>query len=210
MSSVPFHVDTRFVGKNIIITGAGGNFGREGCVYFVTRGATVVGLEKDIDAMGNANDYVQGTLQRVGKIEAKNLINFIHIDVTDTFSVQTAIAKAVHYFRTDSTTKRPVIDLLWNNAGYQGQIAPTLQYDIQDFATVMNVNVTGMFSVMQCVAQKMAAANLDGENSEGSVHNFSIVNTASVAGLRGTPAMVAYSSSKAAVLAMTVVASKVR
>merc|ERR1711862_601502 len=37
---------------------------------------------------------------------------------------------------------------------------------------------------------------------------FSIVNTSSVAGLRGTPAMVAYSSSKAAVLAMTVSASK--
>merc|ERR1712174_67260 len=37
---------------------------------------------------------------------------------------------------------------------------------------------------------------------------YSIVNTSSVAGLRGTPAMVAYSSSKAAVLAMTVSASK--
>ena len=34
------------------------------------------------------------------------------------------------------------------------------------------------------------------------------MNTASVAGLRGTPAMVAYASSKAAVLAMTVACSK--
>ena len=37
---------------------------------------------------------------------------------------------------------------------------------------------------------------------------YSIVNTSSVAGLRGTPAMVAYASSKAAVLAMTVSCSK--
>jgi NAD(P)-dependent dehydrogenase (short-subunit alcohol dehydrogenase family) len=37
---------------------------------------------------------------------------------------------------------------------------------------------------------------------------YSIVNTSSVAGLRGTPAMVAYASSKAAVLAMTVSTSK--
>jgi len=37
---------------------------------------------------------------------------------------------------------------------------------------------------------------------------YSIVNTASVAALRGTPAMIAYASSKAAVLAMTVSASK--
>lgn len=38
--------------------------------------------------------------------------------------------------------------------------------------------------------------------------SYSIVNTSSVAGLRGTPAMVAYASSKAAVLAMTVSTSK--
>jgi 2-dehydro-3-deoxy-L-rhamnonate dehydrogenase (NAD+) len=38
--------------------------------------------------------------------------------------------------------------------------------------------------------------------------SLSIVNTASVAGLRGTPAMVAYASSKAAVLTMTVCAAK--
>merc|ERR1712232_1176647 len=37
---------------------------------------------------------------------------------------------------------------------------------------------------------------------------FSIVNTASVAGLRGTPAMIAYASSKAAILAMTVSSAK--
>jgi NAD(P)-dependent dehydrogenase (short-subunit alcohol dehydrogenase family) len=91
------------------------------------------------------------------------------------------------------------IDLLWNNAGYQGQIAPTLEYDPEDFAQVMNVNVTGAFTVLQAVAKRMAKQDGDG---------YSIVNTASVAGLRGTPAMIAYSSSKAAVLAMTVAASK--
>lgn len=57
----------------------------------------------------------------------------------------------------------------------------------------------GMFIVMQAVAKQMAKQGGGG---------YSIVNTASVAGLRGTPAMVAYASSKAAVLAMTVTASK--
>jgi len=94
-----------------------------------------------------------------------------------------------------------VIDFLWNNAGYQGQIAPTLDYDPVDFANVMNINVTGMFIMLQAVAKKMSA---DGGNNR----SFSIVNTASVAGLRGTPAMVAYSSSKAAVLALTVCCAK--
>lgn len=41
-----------------------------------------------------------------------------------------------------------------------------------------------------------------------SSHPYSIVNTASVAAMRGTPAMIAYASSKAAILAMTVSAAK--
>ena len=53
------------------------------------------------------------------------------------------------------------------------------------------------FIVLQAVAKVMASKG-------GGV----ICNTSSVAGLRGTPAMVAYASSKAAVLAMTVSTSK--
>ena len=66
-----------------------------------------------------------------------------------------------------------------------------------------------MFTVMQSVSKRMAGAN-DALTNEDEVpkHKFSIVNTASVAALRGTPAMIAYSSSKAAVIAMTVSAAK--
>lgn len=60
-----------------------------------------------------------------------------------------------------------------------------------------------MFIVMQACAKQMMK---QGESPNGG--SYSIVNTASVAGLRGTPAMIAYSSSKAAVLAMTVTAAK--
>lgn len=65
----------------------------------------------------------------------------------------------------------------------------------------MNINVVGMFIVLQSFAKKMAEEN-------DSTKNYAIVNTASVAALRGTPAMVAYSSSKAAVIAMTVSAAR--
>ena len=116
-------------------------------------------------------------------------------DVTNYESIEKATETACQQFG--------VPDMLWNNAGYQGQIQPILDYDVQDFARVMSINVTGMFSVLQIVAKRMAAAK---EN--GSEQKFSIVNTASVAGMRGTPAMIAYSSSKAAVLAMTVAAAK--
>lgn len=74
----------------------------------------------------------------------------------------------------------------------------------------MSVNVTGMFTVLQSVAKRMAASTTDTPKStdNSAEHKFSIVNTSSVAALRGTPAMVAYSSSKAAVIAMTVASAK--
>lgn len=175
-----------FEGKSIIITGAGGNFGREGCLYFALQGCKVAAFDVNASALEETVKYVQAK-----KPEAQ----IIHkvCNVTDVTSVQTAVEEVAQEFAE--------IHLLWNNAGYQGQIKPTLEYDINDFGLVMNINVTGMFAVLQAVAKKMEA---QGKKES----TYSIVNTSSVAGLRGTPAMVAYASSKAAVLAMTVSTSK--
>ena len=114
-------------------------------------------------------------------------------DVTSEESVNAAIDSVIAKFST--------IDLLWNNAGIQGQITPTLNYSSADFLTVMNVNVVGIFNVLKAVGNKMKL-NFEGEG--GGV----IVNTSSVAAIRCTPAMIAYSSSKAAILALTVCAAK--
>jgi NAD(P)-dependent dehydrogenase (short-subunit alcohol dehydrogenase family) len=179
-------VDPSFRGKCIVITGAGGNFGRDGCLYFAERGAHVAALDKN-------NEALEETVRLVKEKASDATIVHFACDVTDVSSVQTAI--------DECTTALGRIDMLWNNAGYQGQIKPTLEYDPTDFALVMNINVTGMFIVLQAVAKKMVE---QGEQDT----LYSIVNTSSVAGLRGTPAMVAYASSKAAVLAMTVSTSK--
>lgn len=184
--------DARFRGKTIIITGAGGNFGRAGCIYFATRGARVAALDRDAKSLQETKALVER--RKVGTVTT-------HIcDVTDVNSVEGAI-------KDIAKSCGGVIDMLWNNAGYQGKIQPTLEYDPADFANVMNVNVTGMFIVLQSVAKRMAKAAAKGDGGTSS-HPFSIVNTASVAALRGTPAMVAYASSKAAILAMTVSSAK--
>lgn len=176
-----------FENKVVVVTGAGGNFGREGCLYFAKRGAKIV-------AMDNNPSTLKDTEENIKKEVSGADVFVAPCDVTDANSVQTAVESAVERFSR--------IDLLWNNAGYQGQIKPTLDYDPKDFGLVMNINVTGMFIVLQAVAKQMAKQERDGSQT------FSIVNTSSVAGLRGTPAMVAYASSKAAVLAMTVSTSK--
>jgi NAD(P)-dependent dehydrogenase (short-subunit alcohol dehydrogenase family) len=181
---------SRFEDQVIVITGAGGNFGREGCLYFANRGAKVVGLDL------NPASLEETKVMILEKCTSSAQIFVTTCNVTDPTSVQTAVDAAVQHFGR--------IDLLWNNAGYQGHITPTLDYDPKDFAQVMDINVTGMFIVLQTVAKQMVkqgAASPDGKF-------YSIVNTSSVAGLRGTPAMVAYASSKAAVLAMTVSTSK--
>jgi NAD(P)-dependent dehydrogenase (short-subunit alcohol dehydrogenase family) len=185
----------QFHDKVIVITGAGGNFGRDGCLYFAERGAKVVGMDLNSATLEETKALVQqkcGDGDGDGNDDISSKIFVTTCNVTDAASVQAAVDAAVQHFGR--------IDLLWNNAGYQGHITPTLEYDPKDFAMVMNINVTGMFIVLQTVAKQMVKQADDAK--------YSIVNTSSVAGLRGTPAMVAYASSKAAVLAMTVSTSK--
>jgi NAD(P)-dependent dehydrogenase (short-subunit alcohol dehydrogenase family) len=181
-------LQTRFSGKTVVITGAGGNFGKEGCFYFLRRGARVAAVDKIAKALQEVADEVK-------ELQSKNSgfayeFETYECDVTNVEQVSDVVDRIVERFER--------IDMLWNNAGYQGQIKTTLDYDPVDFGHVMNINVTGMFVVLQAVARKMAATETGG----------TIVNTASVAGLRGTPGMVAYSSSKAAVFALTVATAK--
>jgi len=193
--------DERFRNKHVIITGAGGNFGREGCLYFAVRGACVAAFDNNADALEETLTIVNEQISKKGGDSTKadgKILSFM-CDVTKPPSVEAAVDDAVKSFGTPS--------LLWNNAGYQGQIKPTLDYSIDDFATVMSVNVTGMFTVLQYVAKRMVASTTK-STDKSAKQKFAIVNTSSVAALRGTPAMVAYSSSKAAVIAMTVVSAK--
>lgn len=186
-----------FNNKVILITGAGGNFGREGCLFFAQKGAKVIAMDKNVATLEETASYVKDKMPAESEAE----LFVAPCDVTDATSVQSAVDSAVEHFSR--------IDLLWNNAGYQGQIKPTLDYDPDDFRLVMNVNVTGMFIVLQTVAKQMVKQQREETvGQEPNRHPYSIVNTSSVAGLRGTPAMVAYASSKAAVLAMTVSTSK--
>lgn len=190
-------MSSAFQNKVILITGAGGNFGREGCLFFAQKGAKIIAMDKNVATLEATASYVNENLS--GESEADLFVT--PCDVTDATSVQNAVDSAVERFSR--------IDLLWNNAGYQGQIKPTLDYDPNDFSLVMNVNVTGMFIVLQTVAKQMVKQQKEEtDDHDTNRHPYSIVNTSSVAGLRGTPAMVAYASSKAAVLAMTVSTSK--
>lgn len=84
------------------------------------------------------------------------------------------------------------IDLLFNNAGYQGLFTQVDAYPPDDFKKVIMVNLVGAFHVLQIVSETMK------RNSGGA-----IVNTASMAGVAYPPNMVAYAASKAGVIGLT-------
>ena len=88
--------------------------------------------------------------------------------------------------------KKTNIDILINNAGITGPTAELWNYSINDWNKVIEINLNGTFNCCKAVVPYMI------KNNYGR-----IVNIASVAGKDGNASASAYSSSKAAVLALT-------
>jgi len=172
-----------FKGKTIVITGGGGTFGRTGAMHFAREGAKVVLLDFNDKAL---QESIAAVKEQLGEVEVHGFL----CDVTDEQAVDRAVGLA------SATCGR--ISFLWNNAGYQGDMKPVLEYSSRDFHRVMNINVVGAFNVLKSVSTRMA------RDGNGGV----IVNTGSVAGLRGTPTMCAYVASKAGIHGLTMTAAK--
>ena len=81
--------------------------------------------------------------------------------------------------------------MLVNNAGIAGMNKPTVDYPIEEWERVLRVNLTSQF-LLRRVAPLMVRAGYG-----------RIVNIASIAGKEGNPNAVAYSASKAGVIALT-------
>jgi 3alpha(or 20beta)-hydroxysteroid dehydrogenase len=88
------------------------------------------------------------------------------------------------------------IDVLLNNAGVF-LAAPLTDTLVEDFRRVIDINVTGVFLGMRTVTPAMI------DQSAGSV-----INLSSVAGLMGSPFLMAYAASKWAVRGMSKVAAR--
>ncbi len=106
------------------------------------------------------------------------------VDVADYESV----AKAV------STTLARVgpIDVIVNNAGVNGPVAPAEDYPLDAFARVIAVDLAGVFYCCRAIIGHMK------ERGFGR-----IINIASIAGKEGMPGISAYSAAKAGVIGYT-------
>jgi NAD(P)-dependent dehydrogenase (short-subunit alcohol dehydrogenase family) len=168
-----------FKGKVALITGAGNGIGRATAIGFARNGARVVLVDRDT-AGGEAT---AGVIRQQGG-EAL----FVAADVTNSADVQAYVKAALDAYGT--------IDCFHNNAGIEGKVAPTAEYDEAMFDAVMGVNVKGVFLGLRHVLPVMIARK-----------SGAIVNTASVAGLMASPGMPAYVASKHAVIGLTKVAA---
>jgi NAD(P)-dependent dehydrogenase (short-subunit alcohol dehydrogenase family) len=164
-----------FHGKVALITGAGNGIGRAAALGFAKGGAKVVVVDRD-QAAGEAT---AGILRQQGS-EAL----FLAADVTRSADVQNYVKLALDAYGS--------IDCFHNNAGIEGSVALTHEYDEEMFDRVMAVNVKGVFLGLRHVLPVML------KQGHGAV-----VNTASVAGLVASPGMPAYVASKHAVIGLT-------
>ena len=161
-----------FKGRAAIVTGGAQGIGLAICQRLVASGAKVRIWDRDDKLLAN-------TVKALGAAATGDAI-----DITDA----EAVARAT---RSDLEALGR-IDVLVNNAGIAGINAPTVEYTIEEWERVLNINLTSQFLTCRSVAPHMAKAGYG-----------RIVNIASIAGKEGNPNAVAYSASKAGVISLT-------
>lgn len=130
----------------------------------------------------------KGTEDIVREIAGRGTL--INVDVTDEAAVRKAVDQVV--------AARGRVDILVNSAGITGKTnVKSHEVDLADFETVMRVNVRGPFLMAKAVLPVMLK------------HNYGrVLHIASIAGKEGNAGMLAYSTSKAAVIGLTKVQGK--
>ncbi|MGW8482181.1 glucose 1-dehydrogenase [Microbacterium sp. NPDC055903] len=169
--------DARFSDKTIIITGGGSGLGRATAVRLAGEGANLALV--DVSEQGLAD-----TVAAVRETTPDARVITTVADVSDETQVQAYVDAAVAEFGR--------IDGFFNNAGIEGKQNLTEDFTAAEFDKVVAINLRGVFLGLEKVLAVM--------HKQGS---GSIVNTASVGGIRGVGNQSGYAAAKHGVVGLT-------
>lgn len=159
-----------------LVTGAATGIGRSTADAFARAGCRVVLADRDADRG-------QQAAREMAKLGVETL--FVATDVSQPDQVNTLHQRIMDTFGR--------LDAACNNAGIEGDMAPTADTSLENFDRVIGTNLRGVFLCMQAQIRIMAKQG----------HGGAIVNMASVAGLVGFAGLPAYCASKGGVVQLT-------
>jgi NAD(P)-dependent dehydrogenase (short-subunit alcohol dehydrogenase family) len=163
-------------GRVVLITGASSGIGRATAAAFATKGASVVVAarrQKELDSL-------------VSEIEAQGgQATSVKTDVSASEDVERMVTHSIETFGR--------LDYAVNNAGIEGRLAGIVELSEEDWDTVLDTNLRGMFLCLKYEARAMLSTGNGG----------AIVNVGSVNSFLGFPSGAAYVTSKHGLIGLT-------
>ncbi|ETA51966.1 SDR family NAD(P)-dependent oxidoreductase [Ponticoccus alexandrii] len=160
-------------GRTAIVTGAAGGIGHAIAARLAGAGAKVEIWDWSPETFDGA--FTPAAIRK--------------LDVSDPAAVAAAFESAV--------AELGQVDILVNNAGINGPVLPMWELAPETWASVLGVNLTGVFNGCRVAAPHMKARGYG-----------RILNIASMAGKDGVPYISAYSAAKAGVIGFSKAISK--
>ena len=166
---------TGLSGRVALVTGASRGIGREIAVTLAREGADVALVARSAEKRADVAVELEGRGRRCVVITA---------DVTEDAAPERIVS--------ETTGALGGITILVNNAGGNSFMAPLQTMRLSGWRKTLNLNLDSIVALTQAALPALIASG-----------NGSIVNVASVAGLRGSPLMSHYGAAKAALLSLT-------
>ena len=164
----------RLDGRIAIVTGASRGLGQAMAIGLAEAGADIVAVSTNIDNLGDT----VGAVQKLGR-----QVLPLKCDVASNSDIKSTISTTLDTFGT--------IDILVNNAGTIRR-APAVEYSDEDWDTVLNTNLNGLFRFCREAGNIMVAKK-----------RGKIVNIASLLSFSGGITVPAYAASKGGVAQLT-------